>query len=93
MLSFDICYRQFLQILNPIRTKQNKTRKKRKENGNDLVEADGVEHEAEVHSGDGHIGDDGEPEKLPERNMLGRRIAGGIGDQAHHRRDGEVEAS
>ena len=37
----------------------------------DLVKADGVEHEAEVHGGYGDVSDDGEPNELPERDVFG----------------------
>jgi hypothetical protein len=56
-----------------------------------LVEADGVEHEAEVHPGDGGVGDEREPDELPERDVLGDGVAGGVGDPPDERRDREVE--
>ena len=56
-----------------------------------LVEANGVEHEAEVHPGDGGVGDEREPDELPERDVLGDGVAGGVGDPPDERRDGEVE--
>lgn len=56
-----------------------------------LVESDGVEHEAEVHPGDGGVGDEREPDELPERDVLGDGVAGGVGDPPDERRDGEVE--
>lgn len=38
-----------------------------------LVESDRVKHETEVHASDGHVGNNGEPEKLPQGDMLGYR--------------------
>ena len=58
-----------------------------------LIEADWVEHEAEVHPCDRHIGNDGEPEKLPKRDMLGSRITRRIRHQTHKRSYSEVKPS
>lgn len=58
-----------------------------------LVKADGVEHEAKVHPRDGDIGDDGEPKKLPKRNMLGCRITASIGDNANNCSYSKMEPS
>jgi hypothetical protein len=58
----------------------------------DLIETDGVEHETKVHPGDGRVGDEGEPDELPERDVLGYGVAGGVGDPSDERRDREVES-
>lgn len=57
-----------------------------------LIETDGVEHETKVHPGDGRVGDEGEPDELPERDVLGYGVAGGVGDPSDERRDREVES-
>jgi hypothetical protein len=56
-----------------------------------LVKTDRVEHEAKVHPGDGGVGDEREPDELPQRDVLGDGVTGGVGDPPDERGDGEVE--
>lgn len=57
-----------------------------------LIETDGVEHKAQVHAGDGEVGDKRKPQELPQWDMLRCRKPGGIRHKASKCSHGKVES-